>query len=557
LLDGVLQAADRGVRVRILIDDLNAFALPEARKTLTALDGHRNIEVRLFNPFAYRGSVPLLQRVEFRLDARRLNHRMHNKLLAADSSIAIVGGRNVADDYFNTGAVSVRFGDFDVAVVGAVVPDLEVELRRLLELRLGYSAGSAVSRATCPHRARGADGTHGESRRSSGGHAPRRFRRSAGRIARWTRSADLGAGDRDRRPSGKGGRALVRRRNSPTATTIDSLVDGVSHDLILISPYFIPGPDRRSSLEGLLQRGARVRILTNSLASTDVPAVHGAYRRYRKALIDAGAEVFEVRPVPGTRASDRETRIGSGSSSGGGSAGGSGASGAPFALHAKAYVFDERKVLIGSANLDPRSLELNTEIGLLIDSPEIARDVIRRFDGFASSARSYRVVLAPESSPRAMEWHTEVDGQPVFWSHEPDTTLWQRIKAGPVHAAHPARETILRSAARFSRCDSCAVTSGVAAGRRDSHRSSIFSASVDGMRTPDERYSPPEARVGRDGQVVVGDERQQVQRLEAQRQPLLGCALGRLFRSPMQGRHRRGERVTRRRRGPSAARLRE
>jgi len=217
--------------------------------------------------------------------------------------------------------------------------------------------------------------------------------------------------------------------NSPTATTIDSLVDGVSHDLILISPYFIPGPDRRSSLEGLLQRGARVRILTNSLASTDVPAVHGAYRRYRKALIDAGAEVFEVRPVPGTRASDRETRMGSGSSSGGGSAGGSGASGAPFALHAKAYVFDERKVLIGSANLDPRSLELNTEIGLLIDSPEIARDVIRRFDGFASSARSYRVVLAPESSPRAMEWHTEVDGQPVFWSHEPDTTLWQRIKS--------------------------------------------------------------------------------------------------------------------------------
>src|SRR4029078_3732458 len=114
-----------------------------------------------------------------------------------------------------------------------------------------------------------------------------------------------------------------------------------------------------------------------------------------------------VRPVPGTRASDRETRIGSGSSSGGGSAGGSGASGAPFALPAKAYVFDERKVLIGPANLAPRSLELNTEIGLLIDSPEIARDVIRRFDGFASSARSYRVVLAPESSPRAMEWHTE------------------------------------------------------------------------------------------------------------------------------------------------------
>ncbi len=216
--------------------------------------------------------------------------------------------------------------------------------------------------------------------------------------------------------------------HSPTATTIDSLVDSVSHDIILISPYFIPGPERRSSLEQLLQRGVRVRILTNSLASTDVPAVHGAYMRYRRALIDAGAEIYEVRPVPGTRGSDREARgVGSGSS--GSSGGGSGGSGAPFALHAKAYVFDERKVLLGSANLDPRSLELNTEIGLLIDSPEIARDVIRRFDGFASSARSYRVVVASESIARSMEWHTEVDGQRVFWDHEPDTTLWQRIKA--------------------------------------------------------------------------------------------------------------------------------
>ena len=429
LLDGVLHAADRGVRVRILIDDLNAFALPEARKTLTALDGHRNIEVRLFNPFAYRGSVPLLQRAEFLLDARRLNHRMHNKLLAADSSIAIVGGRNVADDYFNTGAVSVRFGDFDVAVVGAVVPDLESSFDDYWNCALAIPQEALYHAQPVPtvHEAR----TELTENRAE-----------VPEVMRRVDSGDPLAGLLDGRvpltwapatviadPPEKADAHLSAGGNSPTATTIDSLVDGVSHDLILISPYFIPGPDRRSSLEGLLQRGARVRILTNSLASTDVPAVHGAYRRYRKALIDAGAEVFEVRPVPGTRASDRETRMGSGSSSGGGSAGGSGASGAPFALHAKAYVFDERKVLIGSANLDPRSLELNTEIGLLIDSPEIARDVIRRFDGFASSARSYRVVLAPESSPQAMEWHTEVDGQPVFWSHEPDTTLWQRIKS--------------------------------------------------------------------------------------------------------------------------------
>ena len=427
LLDGVLHAADRGVRVRILIDDLNAFALPDARKTLAALDGHRNIEVRLFNPFAYRGSVPLLQRVEFVLDARRLNHRMHNKLLVADGAIAIVGGRNVADEYFHAGAVSVRFGDFDVAVTGAVVPDLESSFDAYWNCALAIPQEALHYPQSIPsvHEAR----TDLAENRAEVPEVMRRVDAGDplaglldGRLPlTWAKANVIADPPEKAEPHASAG------DQSPTATTIDSLVDGVSRDLVLISPYFIPGPDRRASLERLLQRGVRVRILTNSLASTDVPAVHGAYRRYRSGLIDAGAEIFEVRPVPGT-AQDREARgVGSGSS--GGSSGGSGASGAPFALHAKAYVFDERMVLLGSANLDPRSLELNTEIGLLIDSPEIAREVIRRFDGFASSARSYRVVVAPESNARAMEWHTEVDGQRVYWSHEPDTTMWQRIKS--------------------------------------------------------------------------------------------------------------------------------
>ena len=308
LLDGVLRAADRGVRVRMLIDDLNAFALPDARKTLAALDGHRNIEVRLFNPFAYRGSVPLLQRAEFVLNARRLNHRMHNKLLAVDGAIAIIGGRNVADDYFNTGAVSVRFGDFDVAVVGAVVPDLESSFDDYWNCALAIPQEALYHPQPVPtvHEAR----TELTENRAE-----------VPEVVRRVEAGDPLAGLLDGRlplawapatviadPPGKAEPHLSAGDRSPTATTIDSLVDGVSHDLVLISPYFIPGPDRRSSLERLLQRGVRVRILTNSLASTDVPAVHGAYRRYRRALIDAGAEVFEVRPVPGTRGADRETR---------------------------------------------------------------------------------------------------------------------------------------------------------------------------------------------------------------------------------------------------------
>jgi cardiolipin synthase C len=422
LLDGVLRAADRGVRVRILIDDLNAFASPAARKTLAALDRHRNIEVRLFNPFAYRGPVSLLRRVEFVLSALRLNHRMHNKLLAVDGAIAIVGGRNVADEYFDAGAVSVRFGDFDVVAVGAVVPDLEKSFDEYWNcaLSIPQEALFQPQPAATVHEARAElEENRAESeelaRRLDGGDPLAGL--LDGRVPLTWAAATMIAD-----PPEKAAAKLTSGDGSPTATNIDALVEGVTRDLVVISPYFVPGPDGRDSLERLLRRGVRVRILTNSLASTDVPAVHGAYRRYRRALVDAGAEVFEVRPVPGTRGADRD-------SGGVGSGAGSGGSGAPFALHAKAYVFDGRKVLFGSANLDPRSLKLNTEIGLLIDSPEIAREVIRRFGVFASSARSYRVVLAPQSGARGMEWWTEVDGRRVYWCEEPDTTLWQRIKA--------------------------------------------------------------------------------------------------------------------------------
>ncbi len=361
------------------------------------------------------------------MNARRLNHRMHNKLLAADGAIAIVGGRNVAGRVFQYRRGLGPLWRFRRSGVGAVLPELESSFDAYWNCALAIPQEALYHPQPVPsvHEAR----TDLAENREEVPEVMRRVDAGDplaglldGRLPlTWAKASVIADPPEKAEPHVSAG------DQSPTATTIDSLVDGVSHDLVLISPYFIPGPDRRSSLERLLQRGVRVRILTNSLASTDVPAVHGAYRRYRSGLIDAGAEIFEVRPVPGTT-QDREARgVGSGSS--GGSSGGSGASGAPFALHAKAYVFDERMVLLGSANLDPRSLELNTEIGLLIDSPEIAREVIRRFDGFASSARSYRVVVAPESNSRAMEWHTEVDGQRVYWSHEPDTTLWQRIKS--------------------------------------------------------------------------------------------------------------------------------
>ena len=424
LLDGVLHAADRGVRVRLLIDDLNAFALGDARKTLATLDRHRNIEIRMFNPFAYRGNVSLLQRIEFVVNAPRLNHRMHNKLLIADSTIAIVGGRNVADEYFDTGAVAIRFGDFDVAAMGPVVPDLAQSFDAYWNCALAIPQEALAQPQRTPMHEVRAELT--ENRAETDVPAIMRRLEAGNPLAglldgrmplAWARATMIADPPEKAEP----GASAVER--FPTAAAIDTMINDVGHDLIVISPYFIPGPEGQAALERLLKRGVHVRILTNSLASTDVPAVHGAYRRYRRALLTAGAEIFEVRPVPGT---GDESHGGARSS---GSSGSSGASGAPFALHAKAYVFDDRTVFLGSANLDPRSFELNTEVGLLIESPDLAAQVIRRFDEFAASANSYRVMLAPESAPLAMKWQTEVAGERIDWSDEPDTTLWQRLKA--------------------------------------------------------------------------------------------------------------------------------
>jgi len=173
-------------------------------------------------------------------------------------------------------------------------------------------------------------------------------------------------------------------------------------------------------LEQLRQRNVRVRVLTNSLASTDVPAVHGAYRKYRKPLVEAGVEVFEIRALPGQIPSDIR---GSGRGSGSGSD-------APFALHAKIYTFDRQRVFIGSANFDPRSFHINTELGLMIDSPELARQIVERFDQFAALPNSYRLDLDRDGplGPR-LHWSTQVDGRAVDLYYEPDATPLRRIQA--------------------------------------------------------------------------------------------------------------------------------
>jgi putative cardiolipin synthase len=185
----------------------------------------------------------------------------------------------------------------------------------------------------------------------------------------------------------------------------------VKSELLMVSPYLIPGDKGLALLKSLRQRGVRVRILTNSLLSTDVPAVHAGYRRYRVPLLEAGVDLYEVKPLPG-KPNPRGGTLKSPSSG-------------QFSLHAKAFVFDRKRIFIGSANFDARSMNLNTEIGLIIESPELARQVVARFDAIASPANSFVLALDNRGGSRELVWKSVKDGKPIVYDDEPGDDRWR------------------------------------------------------------------------------------------------------------------------------------
>jgi putative cardiolipin synthase len=190
----------------------------------------------------------------------------------------------------------------------------------------------------------------------------------------------------------------------------------VRTELIVVSPYLIPGPDGMKYFEGLRERGASVRILTNSLASSDVPVVHSGYQAFRVPLLELGVDLFEARPMPG-KPMVRSGRLKSSSAG-------------LYALHAKVYVFDRERVFVGSMNLDQRSLHINTEIGLLIESAELARQIALRVADMTQPANSYvmRLAEADGTGRRALVWHTLEDGKAVDYLEEPGVNAWQRFQ---------------------------------------------------------------------------------------------------------------------------------
>jgi putative cardiolipin synthase len=408
----ILAAADRGVRVRILLDDLD---IEGQDNLLDALDAHPSIEVRLFNPFRFRNRSLFSKAGQFLIEGRRLNRRMHNKSFIVDGMQAIIGGRNIGDAYFDAGD-EVHFRDLDVIAIGPVVPRISAMFDEYWNSDEAYPVTAYTSvHAGADDLARLRVRLLGDARAfAESDYASEVLEElpngpSADRKGHWFwGKATLIADDPSKADPARDGHSRL------IGPELKAMLDEATREALLISPYFVPGERGVKYLGDLAQRGVAIKVLTNALAATDEPEVHAGYARYRIPLLEDGIDLFELRPLPG-----QEPQHAHGTSSG-------------ESLHAKSMIVDERTVFVGSMNLDPRSRLLNTEMGVIVDCPGFADALARYFDRATAPANAYHVVLEhPDSKPDSapvLRWIAVDDGKTVIYDHDPETSAWKRMK---------------------------------------------------------------------------------------------------------------------------------
>ena len=392
-------AAERGVRVRLLLDDL-AAAHHDAG--LLRFASVANVQVRVFNPFA-AGRANALTRLLFSAgDLARVTRRMHNKLFIADNALAIVGGRNLTAEYFSDDQ-DQNFADLDVLAGGPIVERLSHVFDAYWNSDAAYPIEALVTSAE-PEPAATARGSAEAAERAAApvdGMPTTRFELSSLNLVRAPARAlaDSPTKAVDGAAASKGD--LVYHH-------VLSLLDGAKREVLIVSPYFIPTPEVMTLLERLRAQGIKMRILTNSLASTDMAAVFAAYARHRVALLRLGVELYELRPTPqrprGLLKSFTSSKT---------------------ALHAKAVLVDGEILFVGSMNLDPRSKQENTEDGLVIESPELGARMGRIFGLGASLDNSYEVRLGGDGE--SLEWVTNGPTGEVRYASDPDATLLRRL----------------------------------------------------------------------------------------------------------------------------------
>ena len=398
-------AADRGVRVRLLLDDGGTGGLDD---TLLALDSHPLIEVRLFNPFVLRWPKPL----GYATDFFRLNRRMHNKSFTADSQASIVGGRNVGNEYFGA-TDGVLFTDLDLLTVGAVVQDVSSDFDRYWASLSAYPVAHIITRPATLSlddlRAQGTallESAQARDYREAIAQTPFIQRLLQAQLPLEWVTARLVSDDPAKALGKVRGRALI-------GAQIAHALGNPEHALDVVSPYFIPTDEGVAAFAALRNQGVRVRVLTNSVQATDVVVVHAGYAKYRKPLLGHGVELFELRQLAPTEGQDgsRQHAAPSPLSSSGSS------------LHAKTMAVDGKRVFVGSFNFDPRSAALNTEMGIVVDSPVLAAQVQHAF-ATQIPALAYRVETDAQGHLR---WHSGVGDPPPVYTTEPDLGLVRRL----------------------------------------------------------------------------------------------------------------------------------
>ena len=405
----LLESADRGVRVRLLLDDLDARAQNDG---FAALAAHPNIEVRMFNPWLTRDGT-LSKAGEGIFHFNRINRRMHNKSWIADNRIAVVGGRNVGDEYFGAGD-DVNFIDLDFAMIGPVVRDVSkvfdeywnapsaypmetLDLEAVNDTALAKLRQKLAERLAGEEQGQYAAALRGDDvvKRMLGGDWP----------MQWSSKYEFVADDP---------RKITMKKGDPGRTqvglTLLPMVQSAKAEVTVISPYFVPGDDVTAAMTAAVSAGRQVRVLTNSLVANDVAAVHGGYSRYRKALLKGGVQLWELKPV----------------ASGGSGSSVFGSSGA--SLHTKAFAADGEQLFVGSYNLDPRSTWLNCEQGVLVEDRKLAQELEALFDKQTDGAHAWRVSL----DKGKLRWD---DGREAFDS-DPKASVWRRFQAWATRVLH-------------------------------------------------------------------------------------------------------------------------
>jgi cardiolipin synthase C len=410
LMRNLRDAALRGVRVRLLVDDLYTVG---GDAMFAGLAAFPNVEVRLFNPFCCARASIVSRFAASLADFKRLNHRMHNKLFVADGAIVVMGGRNIADEYFARAATS-NFVDMDVLVLGNVVQRLSAIFDTYWNSREAYPVAAVLGEPADPEAARRAFdhlGDDGDQMMEVAvapmdmlGHRPIGAGLDSGRLEPATGTA-VAFADQPRKVMAM---SVDEARAMSVQMDIMDRVVLAKREVVMSSPYFVPGAAGVEAFAGLRQRGVRVVVLTNSFAANDEPVVHIGYARYRVPLLRAGVELYELSP---TGAQRDDPSIFPGTSLG--------------RLHAKTAVLDGSVVYIGSVNLDPRSDSTNTELGLIAQCPELAHDVTRAID-MSRLHGSYQLRFGPDGE--SLQWLVKGDQPEVVLTSEPEVTPFMQFR---------------------------------------------------------------------------------------------------------------------------------